>query len=69
MSIASCKCGHLIDTDANPESYYFEGPDGKEIALDEPMCDGCKEIKYEEAECYPESNSVEHDRKEWREGR
>jgi len=50
MSMASCKCGHPIDTDENPESYYFEGPDGKEIELEKPMCDSCKDEKFAQLE-------------------
>ena len=44
MCMMCCgKCGSLINTDDNPESFYMDTPDGKEIELDNPLCDDCKE--------------------------
>ncbi len=50
MSVAACKCGRLIDTDADPESYYFETPEGQEIELEQPMCGSCKDEKFAQLE-------------------
>lgn len=44
MSIAACeKCGRFIDTDENPEAYEVTDEDCNEIALEYPLCDGCKD--------------------------
>ena len=44
MSMTACKkCGFWIDTDENPECYYLETEDGKEIELDYALCENCKE--------------------------
>lgn len=47
MSMMCCKkCACPIDTDANPEAFYFQPPVGPEIELDYVLCDGCKDDKY-----------------------
>lgn len=47
MSMMCCKdCGSPVDTDDNPESFYFQPPTGKEIDLGYVLCDGCKDDRY-----------------------
>lgn len=41
MSMAACKCGALIDTDADPECYYLNFEDDE--PMDGPLCQSCKE--------------------------
>ncbi len=48
MSMALCKCGSLIDTDAEPECYYLNCED--EEPMDSPLCRSCKEISQEQNE-------------------
>jgi len=51
MCMMCCgKCGWVINTDDNPESFYLVTSDDKEITLDEPLCPSCMEVAVMEAE-------------------
>lgn len=80
MSMALCKCGALIDTDADPECFYLHFEDEK--PMDAPLCPDCKEAAQAADEMatwdavpdekMPEdawSNCHAHDAKEFRDGR
>lgn len=44
MSMDKCKiCYQLVDTDADPECYYLNLPNGKQRELDYCLCVDCKE--------------------------
>lgn len=48
MSMAACKCGALIDTDADPECYYMDFEDAE--PMDNPLCQSCKDRAQEQHE-------------------
>lgn len=57
MCMACCKgCGYPINTDDNPEAYYMETPRGKEIELDNPLCESCKEDLFARMEDIHDNN-------------
>lgn len=57
MSMDRCqRCSELVDTDAEPECYIQELPDGSEIELDGCRCESCRSRHYDNVEHHGYSN-------------